>query len=143
MRAAYNRSVLRFPKGNPPQSVVGFASSHGQRKRLAFCVCSSRFGTHNGYPLCYETPRSSSLVREDKLLNYKKISACNLALQTLTFSEIRQLAFSRCVRYSAAPLGHRSRTDICAHSSRAPRTAGIRCPMNCRPRPPSSGRIDY
>ena len=33
---------------------------------------------------------------------------------------------------------HPLRAYICAHLSQAPRTAGVRCPINCRPRPPLS-----
>ena len=40
-------------------------------------------------------------------------------------------------------LGHRSRLSLCAHSSRAPRTAGVRCSMNCRPRPPEPWMVKY
>ena len=31
----------------------------GHRSLLTLCARSSHFGTHNGCPLCYETPRSS------------------------------------------------------------------------------------
>ena len=65
----------------PPPSVTVRA--------LTFCAHSSHFGTHNGYPLCYEMPRSSSLAREDKMSNHKKRTqpqqSCGCA-----FFEIRQ-----------------------------------------------------
>ena len=35
----------------------------GHRSRTNICAHSSHFGTHSGYPLCYEMPRSSLYKR--------------------------------------------------------------------------------
>ena len=65
----------------PPPSVTVRA--------LTFCAHSSHFGTHNGYPLRYELPRSSSLAREDKISNHKKRTQPQQSCDCVFF-EIRQ-----------------------------------------------------
>ena len=78
-----------FPKG-PLRKVSSASPPHAVTVRaLTFCAHSSHFGTHNGYPLCYEMPRSSSLAREDKMSNHKKRTQPQQSCDCVFF-EIRQ-----------------------------------------------------
>ena len=56
-----NRTVLPFPFGSLGRVAL---SSRGHRSRASIGTHSSRFGTHNGYPLCYEVPCSSQFVAQ-------------------------------------------------------------------------------
>ena len=56
-----NRTVLPFPFGSLGRVAL---SSRGHRSRANIGTHSSRFGTHNGYPLCYEVPCSSQFVAQ-------------------------------------------------------------------------------
>ena len=56
-----NRTALPFPFGSLGRVAL---SSRGHRSRANIGTHSSRFGTHNGYPLCYEVPCSSQFVAQ-------------------------------------------------------------------------------